>query len=271
MRTIDTTSTHLVRICLILLFGCGLLPGEESTNKAWTILQAGAHDRSAEKRVQAVSALGLIAGDPMAVETAEHALQDSNSDVRTAAVTALGDMNSRASLPKIRALLKHSDAQTVVAIAVVLKKFNDPLGYEIYYEILTGQRKAGGGILDGIKDKKSLEKMGVEEALGFVPFGGIGIGAYDYFKQNGASNVNAAAATALAQDRDPASEKALVQASFSSKEIVQAAALRALAKRGDPAVVKDIEPAMYSEKSLIRYTAAAAVVHLVDLRSKRRS
>jgi HEAT repeat protein len=79
------------------------------------------------------------------------------------------------------------------------------------------------------------------------------------------------AANALAQDRDPASEKALVQASFSGNEIVQAAALRVLAKRGDPAVVKDIEPAMYSEKSLIRYTAAAAVVHLTKLRSKRRS
>jgi hypothetical protein len=40
--------------------------------------------------------------------------------------------------------------------------------------------------------------MGVEEALGFIPFGGIGIGAYDYFKQNGSSNanVNVAAATA---------------------------------------------------------------------------
>jgi HEAT repeat protein len=185
MDTVDTRSTHLVRVCLILLFSCGLLPGRESTSKAWTILQAGAHDKSAEKRAQAVSALGLISGNPMAVETAEHALQDSNSDVRKAAVTALGDMNSKASLPKIRALLKHSDAKTVVAIAAVLKKFNDPQGYEIYYEILTGERKAGGGILDGIKDKKSLEKMGAEEALGFVPFGGIGVGAYDYFKNNG--------------------------------------------------------------------------------------
>jgi HEAT repeat protein len=133
-----------------LLFGCGLLPGGESTSKAWRILQAGAHDKSAEKRAQAVSALGLIAGNPTAVETAEHALQDSNSDVRKAAVTALGDMNSRASLPKIRALLKHSDAKTVAAIAAVLKKFNDPQGYEISYEILTGECKAGGGILDGI-------------------------------------------------------------------------------------------------------------------------
>jgi HEAT repeat protein len=111
--------------------------------------------------------------------------------------------------------------------------------------------------------------MGAEEALGFVPFGSIGVGAYDYFKKNGASNVNAEAASALAQDRDPASEKALIQASFSGKEVVQLAALRALAKRGHPAVVKDIETAMYSEKSLIRYTAAATVI-LTNLRSKRR-
>jgi HEAT repeat protein len=265
------TSPHLVRMFFILLFGCRLLPSAESTNKAWNILQAGAHDKSVEKRAQAVSALGLIAADATAVETAEHALQDSKSDVRRAAVTALGDMGSKASLPKIRVLLEHADAKTVVPIAAVLKKFDDPKGYEIYYEILTGERKAGGGIFDGLKDRKSLEKMGVEEALGVIPFGGIGIGAYDYFKQNDSSNVNAAAATAIAQDRDPASEKALVRASFGGKEIVQVSALRALAKHGDPAVVKDIEPAMYSGKSLISYTAAAAVVHLTTQRSRHRS
>lgn len=88
----------------------------------------GAHDKSVEKRAQAVSALGLITADATAVDTAEHALQDSKSDVRRAAVTALGDMSSRASLPKIRVLLEHADAKTVVAIAAVLKKFNDPLG-----------------------------------------------------------------------------------------------------------------------------------------------
>jgi HEAT repeat protein len=89
------------------------------------------------KRAQAVSALGLIVGNPMAVETAERALYDSNSDVCRAAVIALGDMNSRASVPKIKALLKHSDAKIVVAIAVVLKKSNDPQPYDIYHEITT--------------------------------------------------------------------------------------------------------------------------------------
>jgi HEAT repeat protein len=266
------TSPRLIRICFISSFGCGLLFGCEPTSQAWNILQAGAHDKSANKRVQAVLALGLMASDARAIETAEHALQDSKSEVRRAAVTALGDMGSRVSLPKIRALLEHSDAKTVVAIAAVLKNLKDPQADEIYYQILTGERRAGGGILDGLKDKKSLERMGVEEALGFVPFGGIGIGAYDYFKQNDSSNanINAVAATALAQDRDPASKQALIRASFAGKEIVQVAALRALAKCGDPSVVKDIEPAMYSKNSLISYTAAAAIVHLSSELSTRR-
>jgi HEAT repeat protein len=267
------TLPRLVPICFALLSGCGLLSARgESANQAWKILQAGVHDNSANRRVQAVSALGLIAGDARAIKTAEHALQDSKAEVRRAAVTALGDMGSRASLPKIKALVEHSDVKTVLAIAAVLKKFKDPQADDIYYQILTGERKAGGGILDGLKDRKSLEKMGVEEALGFIPFGGIGIGAYDYLKQNNSSNANvkAVAATALAQDRDPASKKALIQASFGGKEIVQVAALRALARCGDPTVAKDIEPAMYSERSLISYTAAAAVVHLSSEYSTRR-
>jgi HEAT repeat protein len=179
-------------------------------------------------------------------------------------------MNSKASLPKIKALISHSDAKTVVAIAAVLKKFKDPEGYEIYYQLLTGKRKGGGSIYDGIKDRKSLEKMGVETAIGFAPFGGAATGAYDYFKQNGSSHseLSVTAVSALADDPDPVAEKALVQASFGGKEVVQVTALRALAKRGDPTVVKDIEPAMCSDKSMISYTAAATILHLQNLRAK---
>jgi HEAT repeat protein len=245
-----------------------MVSGSESADKAWAILEAGARDQSAEKRTEAVSALGIITRNQRAIQAAEHALEDPKSDVRQAAVAALGEMDSKASLGKIKALLGHSDAKTVLTIAAVLTNFNDPQGYEIYYQILTGKRKAGGGILDGLKDRKTLEKMGVEEALGFVPFGSIGVGAYDYFKRNDTANVNVAAASALALDPDPESEKALVGASFGGKEVVQVSALRALAKRGDPAVLKDIEPAMYSGKPLVSYTAAAAVVHLTNRRPR---
>jgi hypothetical protein len=63
MNTVDTRSTHLVWVWPYLLFGCGLLPGGESTYKAWKTLQAGASDTRALKRAQVVSVLGLIAGD----------------------------------------------------------------------------------------------------------------------------------------------------------------------------------------------------------------
>ena len=62
-------------------------------------------------------------------------------------------------------------AKHYLVTAEVLKMFKDPEGYEIYYQVLTGKLKRGGSVLDGLKDKKSLEKMGVEAAIGFVPFG----------------------------------------------------------------------------------------------------
>lgn len=200
----------------------------------------------------------------------ERALQDSRSEVRRAAVVALGDMDSRSSLPQIKALLEGSDTSTVLAVAAVLTKFNDPAGYKIYCEIISGQRK-GASLVDGIKDKKNLAKMSIEGALGFVPYASYGVGAYNYFKRNdqAKANLNVTAAKALAQDPDPSGEDALIHASLSGNEAVQLAALRALAERGNPAVIEDILPTLYSKKTRVRYTAAAVVVHLSDLQSKR--
>ncbi len=261
----------LALICTLALVVCQFLGAAESGSTAWNILKTGTGDPNGGKRQQAVSALGIVTGSPRAAAMAEHALQDSQSSVRKAAVLALGGIGSRASIPKIKAILPSSAAETVVAIAAVLKQFNDPEGYDIYYEILTGKRKSGGGILSGLEDKKTLEKMGIGEAIGFIPFGGIGWGAYEYFQHLGSSGVNAAAAAALASDPDPSARAALIHASFGGKEIVQLAALQALAQRGDPSVVKNIEPAMYSGTPLISYTAAAAVAHLTDLHPRRQT
>ncbi len=257
-------------LCAILLLSFSL-PGETDHQKrAWTILDTGRQDKSADKRAEAVTALGLLTGNRKAVELVENALADPVPEVRRAAVITLGDLNSKASVPKLRNILNQSDASVVVAIASVLLKYKDPLGYEIYYEILTGERKVGGGILSGLKNKKNLEKMGLQEAVGFVPFGGVGLGAYNYFKDSGNSAVDVAAAAALAVDPDPASKKALVQACFGRKDVISVAALRALAQRGDSSVVNDIQAAMYSGSSSVSYTAAAAVLHLSSLHAAPR-
>lgn len=256
-------------LCLVI---CELVGAPGPGSKPWAILDAGAKEQNAEKRAAAISVLGLIPHDDMAFRMAEHALDDPNSNVSRAAVQALGEMEARSALPKIKALIPHSDAKTIVAIAAVLERFKDPEANEIYYEILTGKRKVGGSILDGIKDKKNLEKIGIEEAIGLIPYSGFATGAYNYFKQNGASSltVDVAAAAALASDPDSASEKALVQACFGRGESVEVAALRSLAKRGDPHVISEIEPTMYDSKPLVSYTGAAAIVHLMNVRAIRR-
>jgi HEAT repeat protein len=245
------------------------LGGAVPRERAWKLLREGVQEESGEKRAEAVSVLGVMRGNFEAVRIAENALKDSDSGVRTAAIRSLGEMDARSSIPKIKALLPNADAGTVVTIAAVLKELNDPEGDEIYYQILTGKRKGSGGLLAGIKDKKSLEKMGVMEALGFVPYASIGIGAYNYIKTNTSSSVDAAAATQLALDPDPAVRKALVQAAFDGKDAVKVAALRALAKRGESTVVPEIAPLMYADNALVRYTAAAAVVHLTDRKRTR--
>lgn len=261
--TVQTALRSLL-ICILSFLICDSSGGADFGAKAWDILKTGVADPNTTKRQQAISSLAIVTDSPRAAQLAEHALQDPQASVRRAAVIALGGMGSKSSLPKIKDLLPSANAGTVVAIAAVLKQFNDPLGYSIYYEILTGQRKSGGGILSGLEDKKALEKMGFEEAVGFIPFGGVGWGAYEYFKHLGTPGVDVAAAAALATDPDPSARTALIHASFGGKAIVRLAALQALAKRGDRSVVDTIQPAMYSEIPLVSYTAAAAVAHLTD-------
>lgn len=252
-------------LCPVCFSASGSLPAQ-----GWSIIEAGVKQHDSGKRAQAVSVLGLLAGDRKAVRMAEAALGDSAREVAEAAVEALGEMNARRSIPKIKALIPNGDAKTIVVVAAVLRKFNDPEAYSIYYQILTGTRKAGGSIFDGIRDRKNLEKIGIEEAIGLIPYSGIATGAYNYFAQNGALNltVEATAAEALAFDPDPKSEKALIDACFGRKEAIEVAALRALAKRGDPKVLAQIAPTMYDSKALVSYTAAAAVVHLTSLKNR---
>lgn len=137
--------------------------GQSVKHEAWGILDAGLQDKSADRRPEAIAALGVAAGDERALKTLEEGLQDPKPEIRTAAIIALGDMNAKSSLPKIKALLSGPDAKTTLAIAAVLKHLGDPEGYEIYYELVTGERKNGQKLTDGIKDKEGLGKDGRED------------------------------------------------------------------------------------------------------------
>ncbi len=240
-----------------------------SKAKAWQMLEAGAAAEGANERATAVRVLGLLTGDSHAVELAEKALQDPDAKVRAAAATALGQMGAKGSIQKLHKALKDEDVVVVMAAAHALHALGDPKAYEVYYAVLTGERKSGAELLEQqkkmLKDPKKMAQFGFEQGLGLVPFASIGYGVVKAVRRDDVSPVRAGAAKVLAADSDPRSGQALVQAASDESWIVRAAALDAIARRGDPALRSAAESAMTDDKDAVRYTAAAAVVRLSNI------
>jgi len=197
---------------------------------------------------------------------AEKALGDQRPEVRAAAAAALGDANWRASIPKLQEALKDDDPSVALAAAHSLDLMHDDSAYEVYYEILTGGRKTGKGIIASqtafLKDPKKLAQLGFEEGIGFIPFAGIGWQAFKIVKKDDSSPIRAAAAKVLIHDPDPATFQALVEAAGDHNWLVRVAVLEALTKRGDVAALDTVALYLGDDNEVVRYTAAAAVVRL---------
>lgn len=260
---------------LFFLFAVLAAPqSQPPLDNAWTILQGGLSDKSTGNRSAAVRILGLLHDNPKALDLALQALSDQKTDVRAAAADALGDMKAKSAIPKLKDLAKtEEDPAVILAAAHSLIELGDPLGYNAYYAILTGERKSGQGLLDAQKkmlsDPKKMAKFGFEQGIGFVPFGGIGYSAFKVVTKDDSSPVRAAAAEVIAKDPDPKSGDALVTAASDKRWIVRTAALDAISRRGDPDLSPKIEFALKDNKSVVRYTAAAAIIHLADVKTSK--
>jgi len=244
---------------------------QDKKNEAWTILRAGVTEKETGRRAQAVRVLGLLPGNPEAVRMAQTALGDEKAEVRGAAATALGQMRSRRSIPMLEALLSDKEPSVVLAAASALMTFKDQSAFDVYYEVLTGERKTGKGLIAGeketLKDPKKLAEIGFNEGIGFVPFASIGVSAFKTLRTDDVSPVRAAAAKLLADDKDPQSGDALVQAAFDKSWIVRVAALESIAKRRDALLLDGILPALADTNSEVRCTAAATVIRLSTVAS----
>lgn len=261
----------LAGLSALLLLSAPYMQSQESVGKAWSTLQFGATDKSKDRRTAAIGVLGLIENDPTAADMAVNALKDNEADVRAVAADALGKMKAKSAAPKLVELAKtDKDAAVVLACARSLVAFGDPLGYNIYYAVLTGERKSGASLMDEQKkmlhDPKRMAEFGFEEGVGFIPFGGVGLTAFKTLTKDDTSPVRAAAAKILTNDRDPKTAEALVTAASDKSWIVRAAALDAISHRNDPSLAPKIEPQLSDDKDIVRFTAAAAIVHLQDVK-----
>ena len=249
-------------------------PVKDPKGEAWTVLYAGLADTNLEKRAKAVRVLGLLPNDPQAQEAARHALKDDKPEVRAAAAQALGDMKAKSAIPQLAALVNDKDAGVIIAGAHSLIAMGDKRGYDVYYAILTGERKSGTSLMDEQKkmlnDPKKMAQFGFEQGIGFIPFAGMGYGAFKMITKDNTSPVLAAAALVLAKDPDPKSGDALAKAASGNKSwIVRAASLNAMAIRGETSLLPSAESGLQDEKEEVRYSAAAAVIRLTDLSAHR--
>jgi HEAT repeat protein len=243
---------------------------ESPKHKAWDMLQTAACSKRTADRTDGVRALGVLRDNSRARQIAEAALGDPKPEVRAAAATALGQMHSKGSIPKLEQALSDKKVPVVMAAAQSLRELKEEkAAYEVYYELLVGERKSGDGLiaqqLNTLKDPKELAKIGVSEGIGYIPFAGIGWDAYRTIKKKDPNPVRAVAATLLAHDPDPASLKALVKATDDKDWIVRAAAIEAIAQRGDASLLPTVEAKFTDRHQKVRYSAAAAVIRLSAL------
>lgn len=260
--------------CVFLLCLSGLLSFAQEgdditspTHRAWDVLiTASLSDRSSD-RIDGLRALGLLRDNTEARHFAEYSLTDRHPDVRRAAATALGQMHARESIPKLEAALSDKEVPVVMAAAQSLRELKaEKQAYAIYYDLLTGERKANDGLiaqqLKTLKDPKQLAQIGISEGVGFVPFAGIGWDAYKIMHKKDPNPVRAVAAGLLAHDPDPATGRALVRATNDKNWIVRTAAVEAIAQRDDPALLPHLVDKLSDRNERVRYTAAAAVIRL---------
>jgi HEAT repeat protein len=245
-------------------------PAGDIRERAWSVLTEGLkHDHAARRRI-AVQALSLIPKNRRTERFATSALKDKEAKVRAAAATTLGQLHATASIPALREALNDSEVPVVLSAAQALYLMKDPSAFDIYYAVLMRDRKSSNGLVqsqvDRLKDPKQMMLLGLDEGLGFVPFGSMSYEGYKEIKRGAGSSAREASARFLAHDPDPASEDALVQAALAdSSEPVRLAAIDALTERGDAGCIARLEKNLFDDKPVVRYRTAAAILHLSDL------
>jgi hypothetical protein len=246
-------------------------------DRAWLILHSGVSFNGTEKRVKAVTALGVLKGNAEAEKLALAALKDEKGDVRAAAANSLGSMHAVSAKGALEAALDDNEPAVVLAAANSLLLLKDAnFAYDVYYGVLTGTMRTNNGVvkeqikqqMKTLHDKKKIAQLGLEQGIGFIPYGGIGYGMVKTLVKSDSSPMRAAAAKKLAHDPDPITAKALVDATHDKNWAVRVAALEAIAERGDRSLMPKITDSMDDDRDEVRFTGAACVARLSSLRAK---
>jgi len=272
---------HFLAMFLVLFFCC-FTQSQTARNKAslkpaasvprlersaWHVLDTNSTDGKTAEKIDAIVALGTIGRVPAAVAMAERGLQDKDSDVRLAAVSTLGQMKSRSSVPKLRRALQDREPEVSFAAAQALWNMGDRSARKLFIAVLEGERGTSPGMIEAAKkhylNPKTLAWTGVQEGAGAV-FGPLGFGitaVRELMKDKGAP-ARALSAEKLSLDHSEQALRALQAATGDDNWGVRTAVADALGNTGNRGALPTLRQLLDDDKEAVRCMAAAAIIRL---------
>jgi HEAT repeat protein len=243
---------------------------QSPVQKAYDTLTEALQDTNPARRVEALIAMGVIRPDAKSVTLVEGMLSDKDYGTRQAACSTLGEMKSRASIPKLQDALEDKSPEVVFAAARALYAMGDPGGRAVLIAVLTGDRPDSSGLITSslrdaklkLHDPKSLILIGVNQGAGFLGPFGVGVPIAEMLMKDKEASGKTAAILLLSTDSTEASKHAIQTALSDKNWTVRAAAARAAASRDITAFTDEVIALEDDKREEVRYTAAAAAIRL---------
>ncbi len=221
-------------------------------------------------RIQALAALGTLAGQPRAEQLIGHSMHDPDLDVRTAAILAAGQSGAHSLTFELRSALDDPEPQVAFVAATTLWKLGDRSGEDILRAVLEGERSASPNLIRGARQSvlrdlhnpATLARLGALQGAAFLlgPFG-FGITAVEYMLKNGGDAARVEAISLIAQAKSTPIRDELIAALSDKDPAVRAAAARALGQYRDPVAAQALVPLFNDPKAPVRLTIAAAFLN----------
>lgn len=247
--------------------------------RARSILSTGTQDGNPENRKEAVLAIGLIGKQERATELVVPLLDDSDVQVRVAAIATVTDLADRRALSRLKKKLDDPVPEVAFAAAKALYAFKDPDGREALLGVLEGERSATSNPIRSqfrqmvrmFHTPKTAMLYAFRQGIGMVPVPGLGagVGALESLLWNSDLSPRGSAALLLAKDKDPEARRALIEALSDGNWSVRASAAQAIALRNDPGLRSALVPKLSDDDRRVRYRAAAAYLRLANLANRR--
>ena len=256
-------------LCWLLIFPA-VLCAADAESAAWDLLNHGLTDGGTARRIQTVTALGSIGPASHVVNLVEVGLADKEVTVRMTAAAALGEMQARSAMPRLRQALDDVSAEVDFAAAQALWKMGDQSGREILWGVLAGDRKSGPGLIQGevrnaknkLHDPAAMARIGVGEAAGLLGPFSIGVWFGEELMKDKGAAARTLCARLMATDSDPRSIQELESNLDDKSSAVRAAVARSIGQRGGRSDIPKLEPVLSDGNEGVRLMAAAAIIRL---------